>query len=176
MKVAYCLGKVAGDGQEGVFRDIFVNGNLVAGNFGHGQSLWGQTLQGAVGSAAMAGGMVGAAALLRPDKTYQSVGSANVQGQEQAYEGYQEQAYEGTVSPTVSAEATGGNSAATAASAAVSKSESAANSSASQTKQAAPKPVKKPKKPNHSGGGDNTNPGNGGNEGGYNNPGYGHKH
>ena len=85
--VSYCMGKVSGDGQEGVFRDAYVEGKPILSHYGSGSSLWGQALQGAVGDAALAGGMYGAARALRPSQTNNAVGSANVQGQEQSNEG-----------------------------------------------------------------------------------------
>ena len=80
--VSYCMGKVSGDGQEGVFRDAYVEGKPILSHYGSGSSL-----QGAVGDAALAGGMYGAARALRPSQTNNAVGSANVQGQEQSNEG-----------------------------------------------------------------------------------------
>lgn len=65
-EVNYIVGKVAGDGQEAVFRDAFVDGKPVISHFSGGQSLSGQVLQGTASSAMIAGGMVGAAAVLRP--------------------------------------------------------------------------------------------------------------
>ena len=62
----YCLGKVAGDGQEGVFRDVFSNKGLEAAQLHGGSSLWGQALVGAVAAGELAGGAIGAAALVRP--------------------------------------------------------------------------------------------------------------
>ena len=64
----YVTGKVAGDGQEAVFRDAFVDGKPVLTHFHGGQSLPGQILHGTVAAGMVAGGMVGAAALRRPDK------------------------------------------------------------------------------------------------------------
>lgn len=66
--VHYVTGKVAGDGQEGIFRDAWVDGKPILSDFRGGQSLTGQVFQGAAGSAMIAGGMVGAAAALRPTR------------------------------------------------------------------------------------------------------------
>ena len=88
--VTYCLGKVAGDGQEGIFRDAWLDGKPMLSNFGGGPSLWGQALQGVAGDAALAGGAVGAAALLRPTRINESIsnhqGQGQLQGQEQGQE------------------------------------------------------------------------------------------
>jgi hypothetical protein len=65
----YCMGKVSGDGQEGVFRDVFSDKGAEVSHFGSGPSLWGQALVGAVAAGEIAGGNVGAAALIRPPTT-----------------------------------------------------------------------------------------------------------
>lgn len=64
----YCMGKVAGDGQEAVFRDIYDEYGRVAHSFGSGSSLWGQVLVGSGAAAVLTGGYMGAAALQRPDR------------------------------------------------------------------------------------------------------------
>jgi hypothetical protein len=90
--VDYVHGKVDADGQTGVFRDAYIDGAPVVSHFGSGQSLWGQVLQGSAGSALLAGGMVGAAAVLRPtrindaDTTNLSNGQSQAQSQEAASE------------------------------------------------------------------------------------------
>ena len=66
--VDYIHGKVDADGQTGVFRDAYIDGTPVISHFGAGPSLAGQLLQGAASSALIAGGAVGAAAVLRPTK------------------------------------------------------------------------------------------------------------
>lgn len=65
-KVDYIHGKVDADGQTGVFRDAFIDGKVAISHFAAGQSLVASVLQGTGQAAMMAGGMVGAAALLRP--------------------------------------------------------------------------------------------------------------
>ena len=82
--VDYVHGKVDADGQTGVFRDAYIDGSPVVSHFGSGQSLWGQVLQGSAGSALIAGGMVGAAAVLRPTRVNESNDFNNSQGQSQA--------------------------------------------------------------------------------------------
>jgi hypothetical protein len=82
--VDYLHGKVDADGQTGVFRDAYIDGSPVVSHFGSGQSLWGQVLQGAAGSALIAGGMVGAAAVLRPTRINEANDFNNSQGQSQA--------------------------------------------------------------------------------------------
>jgi hypothetical protein len=82
--VDYVHGKVDADGQTGVFRDAYIDGSPVVSHFGSGQSLWGQVLQGSAGSALIAGGMVGAAAVLRPTRINESNDFNNSQGQSQA--------------------------------------------------------------------------------------------
>ena len=112
-QVDYVVGKVAGDGQEGIFRDAYVDGAPVLSHFGSGQSLAGQVLQGAAGSAFIAGGMVGAAALLRPPRynSNETTNLDNQQGQSQAQD--QDQgAYSGSDSYAGS-HAEGGNATAT---------------------------------------------------------------
>lgn len=52
---SFCMGKVAGDGQEGVYVQTFSDKGLEAYHYSGGASLMGQTLQGAV-----AAGMIGA--------------------------------------------------------------------------------------------------------------------
>lgn len=84
--VDYIHGKVDADGQTGVFRDAFVDGKPVLSHFGSGQSLTGQILQGAASSAMIAGGMVGAAAVLRPTRINESNDFNNSQGQAQGQE------------------------------------------------------------------------------------------
>ena len=37
--VSYCMGKVSGDGQEGNFRDAYIDGKPVLSNYGNGSSL-----------------------------------------------------------------------------------------------------------------------------------------
>jgi hypothetical protein len=64
--VTYCLGKIAGDGQEALFRDAWVDGKPAVTNYSGGDTLWGQALRGVAGDAALAGGAVGAALLLKP--------------------------------------------------------------------------------------------------------------
>jgi len=125
--VSYCLGKVSGDGQEGVFRDASIDGKPVLSSFGSGSSLWGQALQGAAGDAALAGGMVGAARSLRPNREYNSVGSANTQNQEQ----------EAVNAPTtqVTAGATGGSATSASTSGSMSKSGATATSNSAATSQ-----------------------------------------
>lgn len=83
--VTYCMGKVSGDGQEGVFRDVWQENKPVLSSFGGGASLWGQALQGVAGDAALAGGMVGAAALLRPARSREvnHLDNQQIQGQGQ---------------------------------------------------------------------------------------------
>jgi hypothetical protein len=66
--IHYVTGKVAGDGQEAIFRDAWMDGKPVLSDFRGGQSLVGQVLDGAAGSALIAGGMVGAASALRPTR------------------------------------------------------------------------------------------------------------
>jgi hypothetical protein len=66
--VDYVLGKVAGDGQESVFRDAWINGQPVVSHYSGGASLLGQALHGAVGSAAIGAGVYLAADALAPDK------------------------------------------------------------------------------------------------------------
>ena len=82
-KVDYIHGKVDADGQTGVFRDAFIDGIPVLSHFGSGQSLIGQVLQGAASSAMIAGGMVGAAAVLRPTKINETNNLSNDQAQQQ---------------------------------------------------------------------------------------------
>ena len=81
--VDYIHGKVDADGQTGVFRDAFINGTPVLSHFGSGQSLTGQILQGAASSAMIAGGMVGAAAMLRPTRINETNNLTNDQDQKQ---------------------------------------------------------------------------------------------
>ena len=64
----YCMGKVAGDGQEAVFRDIYDEQGRISHSFGSGTSLWGQVLVGSGAAAVLSGGYMGAAALQRPDR------------------------------------------------------------------------------------------------------------
>lgn len=84
-EVNYIVGKVAGNGQEAVFRDAFVDGKPVISHFSGGQSLSGQVLQGTASSAMIAGGMVGAAAVLRPVRfnSHETNNLDNQQGQGQ---------------------------------------------------------------------------------------------
>lgn len=65
-KVDYIHGKVDADGQTGVFRDAYIDGKVAVSHFAAGQSLVASVLQGTGQAAMMAGGMVGAAAVLRP--------------------------------------------------------------------------------------------------------------
>lgn len=175
--VSYCMGKVSGDGQEGNFRDAYIDGKPVLSHYGSGSSLWGQTLQGAGGDAAIAGGMYGAARALRPSREYNSVGSANEQVQGQSEGQIQGQSAASTASPTVTSTSTskGGNANSTS-SAKGGKAVSNSNSNSSSTSSSSGS-VSTPKAGhvNHSGGGDETNPGGHGNDGGYDNPGKGHK-
>ncbi|HWP58994.1 MAG TPA: hypothetical protein VNL14_13965 [Candidatus Acidoferrales bacterium] len=98
-RVDYVTGKVAGDGQEAVFRDAFIDGKPVVSHFGSGQSLAGQVLQGTVSSAMIAGGMVGAAAVLRPTRISETNNLSNAQEQEQGQQQGQG-AYSGSYSHT----------------------------------------------------------------------------
>ena len=89
----YVFGKVAGDGQEAVFRDAFIDGQPVLTHFGSGQSLTASALQGVGAAAMIGGGMAGAAALRRPDKyinnetqNLNNEGSKQLQGQLQQQE------------------------------------------------------------------------------------------
>lgn len=84
--IDYIHGKVDADGQTGVFRDAYLDGAPVLTHFGHGQSLLGQVLQGTASSAMIAGGMVGAAAVLRPTRINESNDFNNSQGQAQSQE------------------------------------------------------------------------------------------
>ena len=110
-QVDYVVGKVAGDGQEGIFRDAYVDGAPVLSHFGSGQSLAGQVLQGAAGSAFIAGGMVGAAALLRPPR-YNSNETTNLDNQQGQSQAQDQGAYSGSDSYAGS-HAEGGNATAT---------------------------------------------------------------
>lgn len=83
-KADYIHGKVDADGQTGVFRDAFIDGQPVLSHFGSGQSLTGQILQGAASAALIGGGMVGAAAVLRPTKINETNNLSNDQDQGQA--------------------------------------------------------------------------------------------
>lgn len=169
--VTYCMGKVSGDGQEGVFRDAFIDGQPVLSHFGSGNSLWGQVLQGAVGSALLAGGGVGAAAVLRPDRITNQVGSANSQGQsqEQSYEGY---TTSGSASNSMS-EGSSASSTSTTSSTAQGGNGGAGGSGGSSSNNSNRGNPDHVKHFNKSGGGDNTNPGGHGNDGGFKNPGKG---
>lgn len=73
----YVFGKIAGDGQEAVFRDAFIEGVPVLTHFGSGASLSGQVLHGAAAAAMIGGGMAGASALRRPDR-YNNTTSNNI--------------------------------------------------------------------------------------------------
>ena len=73
----YVFGKIAGDGQEAVFRDAFIEGVPVLTHFGSGASLSGQVLHGAAAAAMIGGGMAGASALRRPDR-YNNTTSNNL--------------------------------------------------------------------------------------------------
>ena len=110
-QVDYIIGKVAGNGQEGIFRDAYVDGAPVLSHFGSGQSLAGQVLQGAAGSAFIAGGMVGAAALLRPPRynSNETTNLDNQQGQSQA----QDQGAYSSSDSYAGSHAEGGNATAT---------------------------------------------------------------
>lgn len=84
--VDYVVGKVDSEGQTGVFRDAFVEGKIVASNFGNGASLTGQILQGAFAGAMVGGGMAGAAVLTKAARITQSNGGnqlSNTQNQQQ---------------------------------------------------------------------------------------------
>lgn len=82
--VDYLHGKIDADGQTGVFRDAYIDGTPVLSHFGSGQSLLGQVLQGTASSAMIAGGMVGAAAVLRPTRINETNNLNNDQDQGQS--------------------------------------------------------------------------------------------
>lgn len=84
--VDYIHGKVDADGQTGVFRDVFINGEPVYNSFGAGPSLTASLLDGAVQGALIAGGMAGAAALLRPAESNYRLSNDQAQGQGQSQE------------------------------------------------------------------------------------------
>ena len=95
--IDYIHGKVDADGQTGVFRDAFINGTPVLSHFGSGQSLTGQILQGAASSAMIAGGMVGAAAVLRPTRINETNNLTNDQDQLQGQAQHQKGVNKGYV-------------------------------------------------------------------------------
>jgi len=66
--VDYIHGKIDADGQTGVFRDAYIDGQPVISHYGAGPSLWGQVLSGSGAAAVYSAGAMGAAALLRPDR------------------------------------------------------------------------------------------------------------
>ena len=92
----YVFGKVAGDGQEAVFRDAFIDGQPVLTHFGSGQSLTASALQGVGAAAMIGGGMAGAAALRRPDKYINNeTQNLNNEGSKQQQQQLQAQEQEG---------------------------------------------------------------------------------
>ena len=87
----YCTGKVAGDGQEGIFRDVHSAKGLEAAQLHGGSSLWGQALVGAVAAGELAGGAIGAAALIRPPTSNNVTTSRSDQSQLQGQQQQQDQ-------------------------------------------------------------------------------------
>lgn len=126
-KVDYIHGKVDADGQTGVFRDAFIDGTPVLSHFGSGQSLLGQVLQGTASSAMIAGGMVGAAAVLRPAR-YNNTETNNLDNKQQQQQ--QQEQGQASFNDTHVSTKVNSNSSAGAASVANSNSTSNANSSA----------------------------------------------
>ena len=82
--VSYCLGKVANAGVESTFRDAYIDGKLVAGDFSGGASLGAAALNGSIAGAAIGGGAYAAAKALRPTRIDSDIGLSNSQNQGQS--------------------------------------------------------------------------------------------